>query len=309
MNVNDMLFYMSRIINFVEGNKYGIEIELEGSKIVSQSYDTAVTKTWTLKDDNSLRNSPQRAEYVSSFPIDFKHIGDHLLELSEYLESNNALIKNSHRCSVHVHRNVMDVDVFELYKIITIYYILEEVVLNLYGNTRKGNRFCLRLKDAIMTPNNIRAGFIGFQFSRDRRYSSLNLSSINQIGTIEFRGFDSVTNVRDVFNYISTIENIFEAAKVFDDFQDIINKASINPKEFIIEILGEEFYNEESEKQIYEAIPLVYSLIEGWEALNYEAHYIMGIVNNRRGNSEAVSTTEPRLTSELWAAIPTQFRG
>lgn len=166
----------------------GIEIECEGENI-----SAVTTSFWKTEQDGSLRGEypHQCAEFVLKKPILAAKVSDALDQLIGL--QAEARFEFSYRTSVHVHVNCLDMSVDQILTFAYAYLIFEEPLLNFCGEGRKGNRFCLRLRDA---ENQLRpitwiidSGFDGVrQIEADRyRYAAMNLAALSKYGSIEFR--------------------------------------------------------------------------------------------------------------------------
>ena len=168
---------------------FGIEIECEGEGLIAVD-----NKYWRSEDDPSLRGRfpNSRHEWVLKKPIGAEDVGPAMEELIEAQKA--AKLKFSFRTSNHVHLNIQDMSHYEVLNLIYVYLLLEEPLMDFCGADRKGNRFCLRLRDAEASLGVIRRVFTEpsrtlIKLPADQmRYSSLNLEAIKKYGSVEFRG-------------------------------------------------------------------------------------------------------------------------
>lgn len=171
--------------NVLNTNKdFGIEIEVEG-----RSLPNVESKYWESKDDHSLRGESR--EYISNGPQYYKDLIPALDELKAAFHENGSKLQMSFRTSVHVHINMTQQNIDQIQAMIYLYLLYEDAFLNYAGEERNGNRFCLGFKDAeglvqsiidLVNVENIHR-IDGNQL----RYASLNIASLNQFGTLEFR--------------------------------------------------------------------------------------------------------------------------
>src|SRR5690606_25615934 len=121
----------------------GLEIEVEGSlKAIADVH--AQPKYWTSKQEGSLRGG---VEYVLYSPVPMKELPDALDEIGKVFEQCPKIVR-SIRCSTHMHVNVSDLTIQQIYNVIGYYYLIEDILVNTQGPVRKGNLFCLRMSDA-----------------------------------------------------------------------------------------------------------------------------------------------------------------
>ena len=94
--------------------------------------------------------------------------------------------------------------------------------MNLCGENRKGNRFCLRLQDAegLIERLNLAFGNIRDGFSyipKDTiRYSALNVEAITKYGSIEFRAMQGNCDAERITNWCT----LLDCLKVFTEKYD-----------------------------------------------------------------------------------------
>ena len=168
---------------------FGVEIECEGRNL-----NPIDTETWRTERDGSLRGDfPScSSEYVMRQPVTAIRLDKAIDELIAH--QKNAKFSFSFRTSVHVHINVQEYTEDQLLAFIYACLILEEPLMNFCGETRKGNRFCLRMKDAEGYDRTLNALFQhGWTAIRDLngdaiRYSAINIHALRKYGSVEFRG-------------------------------------------------------------------------------------------------------------------------
>jgi hypothetical protein len=221
----------------------GIEIECEGDNMIA--LDEAV---WRSEDDGSLRGHyPQtRCEYILAKPLKIEAIPVALTELSKRLKEANAVLDFSHRCSVHVHVNVQQLEYQQLLAFMYTYYLLEEPFMTYCGKSRKGNNFCLRLQDAEGVLEVVNAMFENGEegihhIGQDRqRYAAMNFEALRKYGSLEFRGMEGNMDVNRISTWCQALIRMRDFAvkldnpqKVFDLFQQL------DPVAFIDAVLGD----------------------------------------------------------------------
>ena len=121
-------------------NEIGIEVEMEGSYLGGEKI-----KGWLREGDGSLRG--HSVEFILNSPLSEKKAYIKLDALYKSLK-NNSHMDPSNRCAVHIHINCQNMEIKEVYNYISLYLILEDVILSWCGEEREGNLFCLRAKDA-----------------------------------------------------------------------------------------------------------------------------------------------------------------
>lgn len=163
----------------VKGAMFGVELELEDTSEFANA-------DWTSVPEGSLRDG---VEFVTTGPRGLKDLTAVFDPLVAHLGGNYTA---SHRCSTHLHVNIQDRTQLQLYQIVCLYYLLEDILVATQGPLRVGNLFCLRLTDANAIETglleSIRCGSFFRYFSQPHyKYGALNLSSPSRLGTLEFR--------------------------------------------------------------------------------------------------------------------------
>lgn len=209
----------------------GLEIETESKT----RYERPVMKFWEAKDDGSLRDFG--VEYISK-PVsrgvelraalnEFKQKTDHL-----------KFIPDSISTSVHVHINFLNDKWITLANFMTLYYLVEPLLIRYSGPDRISNLFCLPIRDAEAQIENA-TGFISSIGSRrykslslaaeNVKYSALNLGCFSKLGTMEVRTFRGVTDVAVIENWVNILMSIKDYAategltpvKILEMFRDL----------------------------------------------------------------------------------------
>lgn len=215
----------------------GIEVEVEGLNLPKDG-----TKLWHVERDGSLAGR-DNAEYVLSKPIKFNKTGVALSELVTYLEGEGAKLSPSVRCGVHVHINVQNLTTTQVANLTTIYLVVEDLLLNVCGEGRQSNLFCLKGCEAEFMINQaanfFRTGETGY-LDNNIRYSGINLAAIPKYGSVEFRAMRTPKDLNALMPWVSTLYNICQVAKEYDNPTDIIKGYSdFNPVEFLKRVCPE----------------------------------------------------------------------
>lgn len=222
--------WMRKRLNYRGANKYppntiGVEIEVEGTNIPK-----AIFQNWILHDDGSLRGT-DNAEYVLREPMSRGKVEAALDYLEgQFRDAGTRLDRDSDRTSVHIHLNVQDRTWAEIMTFWTLWTIVEDLSYELCGPERRGNLFCLRVKDCegLITSAriNIESGSHPFQ-SQDYRYAGCNLTSIFKFGSLEFRGMHGTVDKTEILTWIDFLMLCLNASLVFDNPQEVVSKFSV----------------------------------------------------------------------------------
>lgn len=216
----------------------GIEIEVEGANL------PAPPAYWRREEDGSLRGG-ENAEYVFRKPLTLEQAHSALMQLGEAYKANNSRIDDSVRAGIHVHVNVQDLSLIELFNFITVYVVLEEILVDHCGEGRQGNLFCLRAMDAGYLISTIRRAIAKRQFrvlgNDELRYSSMNVKSLSTYGSLEFRAMRGTSDMDKIYDWAKLLLNLREVAKTFYDPKAVIQGFSEGEAAgFIYRCLGEQ---------------------------------------------------------------------
>ena len=214
----------------------GLEVEVEYSSEFFPRID--ISEFWGITLDGSLRG-PSR-EFVSRRPVSAKKLKEETKKLIKTLVEAGP-INYSGRAGIHIHINVRDLPLKELFNYIIIYYILEDILI---PEERKGNLFCLGLKEAegVIEPliKLKRHKLNVLNLERDARYAALNIAAIKKYGSLEFRALGLTKDISIIETYIDVFLEIKRKCKMFADGVHILQMFSggggLN---FAQQILGE----------------------------------------------------------------------
>lgn len=232
----------------------GVEIEVEGHSL------PRVGGMWRREEDGSLRG--ESAEYVLKKPLSLAGLEEALAYLEQRYVEYASEIHDTVRAGVHVHVNVQNLHIVHLYNFMTLYIILEELLVKYCGEHREGNLFCLRTCDADYLLTQLANAAKRREFRAlvddDLRYASMNVKALGSYGSLEFRAMRSPTG-RDlsiINQWASILVNLREVAKTYTDPIDIVNGFSEGESDgFLRRTLGEyaEMFKYEGYRQMLKA--------------------------------------------------------
>lgn len=231
-----------------EPDLFGIEVELEGMKVITLK--ESIAKYWGMHEDGSLRKvkpGAEAIEYVLKKPLDFGTTIKAVETLFEHLNTNpGTQVFESYRTSIHVHVNFLNDTMRTTANFITLALIFDELFVSQNGETRIGNNFCLRSKDAEGQLCELMASFKNygsfFNLTANHRYSSINIASLLKFATIEFRSLECTTDTKRLIDWIAVIQNLKTEARKYDNPREIIAKFSRRgPLGFMVSCLGEQY--------------------------------------------------------------------
>lgn len=247
--------YPKHFVNF----DVGVEVEMEGA-VEPLSHVLNDNKWWISKTDSSLRDG---IEYVLHRPVKLSEFPECVDELSRGF----ALMKpkTSIRTSTHVHVNVLNKKIFEVYQAAFFYYLIEELLVLSQPKERIGNLFCLRMSDATVVSWTLekslknRKYFRAFANEDYYKYSALNLSTVSMLGTLEFRMFqammpDQLTKWVNLCYEIVQNGSVHHPTSMLDMYDDF------PVKKFLGLMLPESswFYKDKSEEYLNQCLRINY---------------------------------------------------
>lgn len=217
-------------------NHVGIELEIEGS-----SLPLVTTKYWKSERDGSLRG--ESFEYVLRKPIPHKEAQKALQEISGIWKKNESKIKDSPNAGTHVHINCSDLTVVQLFNFLTLYLVIEEVLIEICGKDRIGNLFCLRSCDAEYLVDcltkAVRDSDLSILHTDDLRYASVNVKALGDYGSLEFRAWRSDGDLEAVNWWVDLLMYLKQQARLIDNPSLIVaNVSERSPKNFFEDVLG-----------------------------------------------------------------------
>lgn len=198
----------------------GVEIEVEGRNLPGGD------KWWRRDADGSLRGEDS-AEYVLHKPVTLDQLKIALKSLSLNYKQANSRVDESVRAGVHVHINVQDMSIVQVYNFITLYLVFEELLTKYCGKSREGNLFCLRATDAEFLIEALCTAAQKQRFrqliSDDLRYAAVNVKALGTYGSLEFRAMRSTKDFDVIQTWAEILVRLREVAKGYFEPTDIIN--------------------------------------------------------------------------------------
>lgn len=232
----------------------GIEIEVEGSNLpICEEY-------WNNEKDGSLKGL-ETAEYVLRKPTDLDGVVIALEYLSEMYKACGTKVDDTVRAGVHIHINCQKLTMVQLYTFMTVYLVLENVLVRWCGPSREGNLFCLRASDAegvltVAREAAISKKFRACMFSDDIRYASMNMKALGNYGSLEFRAMRGTDNFNLIYKWASILYGLKEFSKNINKPIEVIEQFSVlGPTGFMKWALGDNYDElscEDEEKLLWE---------------------------------------------------------
>lgn len=218
---------------------FGLEVEVEGNHLTAHH-----PNLFKFERDGSLNDG---VELVLSKPMPEASLPKVMKELDTYY--HNATVIPSVRTGVHIHINVSDLDIKQLSCFISLYYMVEPVLLELCGESRSSNLFCLPAYQAEVQVHRLhqflQTGRREY-FDDNVRYSGLNLTALNKYGSVEFRALRTPCHkgLPIIGSMVSTLMSLKKLAQSYDSPQDIVRGYSEAEKDVLLRELLPHVYNE-----------------------------------------------------------------
>ena len=222
----------------------GVEIEVEASNNLPGN--ARIPTIWRCVSDGSLRGSA--AEYVFREPIKAYKINRAIEGLKKAFKDYGTNLKHSFRAGVHVHVNVLEMTLDEVINFACVYYCLESVLMNFCGESRKGNHFCLRAKDAeypvYLLHQAAMNGDISVFQSESLKYAAINFNALGRFGSLEFRAMETQPELSKIVDWVYILMSIRKFSKELTNRREIAFQISyLGPENWVKKVLGDAYYD------------------------------------------------------------------
>ena len=245
MKIHELQDHLSEELrSFVPSDKWpsnrciGIEVEVEGAGGLQS------TRLWDCINDSSLRNNGK--ELVTKLPLAGLDLDKAIDELSTLLGSNHLTV--SERCSVHIHLDVRDLTTTQVGNILATYVACEAALYNFGGKERYDNIYCPGVSSALEQMGTMRKAMSSSPSTFAHgcndwcKYTGINLRSVTQRGSIEFRAHEGTLDVTRIAEWASILMKLVEYAKETSR-SNIKRHASLGADKFIARIFGDHAYS------------------------------------------------------------------
>lgn len=202
--------YLGYSYHYEGGSYYEYDINDNEGRTWKLMYDSSIV---AQKKDGSSAGNEYKVEFVS--PIcEYKDI-EMIQEMVRQLRHAGAIAGEN--CGIHVHVNAAPHDARTLRNITNIMYSKEDLIYKaLQVNVEREHSYCQKVEESFLQemnrkkPKTLEAVSNIWYKGRDghsrhyheSRYHCLNLHSVFQKGTIEFRLFNSTTHAGKIKTYI-----------------------------------------------------------------------------------------------------------
>lgn len=213
----------------------GIELEIEDW---NDNHDRECPG-FNFTSDGSLRNNGIEAV---TLPVAIKQVRGLLNYFFGRFEITDG--NYSERCSTHVHFNVEPLEWHQLASLCLLYQTVETLLFKFTQGDRENNIFCVPWNQCNQSYNVV----ANFQaqgpsiFRSWQKYSALNLATISEHGTVEFRHLGGTCDVDKIMTWISLLAKMFEyvLAHPYEEIkQSVLHMNTIsNYREWLEQIFG-----------------------------------------------------------------------
>lgn len=223
-------------VGAVEGD-VGIEVEMEGMQLPKELRGSM----WRVEHDASL-GGHDNAEYVLRRPAKLSKVGEALTQLSRKFKDFESTLQPSVRAGVHVHLNVQQMELTEVANLVTLYLVVEDLLLEVCGEGRQSNLFCLKGCEAeymlYRAAEFFKTKELGYIADDEIRYSGINLAAIPKYGSVEFRSLRTPTDLSEIDIWVKSLHHLSVVAKEYENPTEILKGYSdFDPKSFIKKVL------------------------------------------------------------------------
>ncbi|AJT60758.1 putative amidoligase [Citrobacter phage CVT22] len=226
----------------------GVEIETEGQRLPKVD-----SELWRSDVDNSLRG--EAWEYVLKEPVHKDKLHEAMEEMKAEWKKAKSVVKDSPNAGVHVHINVSDLTVTELYNYLALYLVMEEILIDKCGTNRIGNLFCLRASDAEylldMLAEAIKTTDLSILHTDDLRYAAVNVKALGDYGSIEFRAWPSNGDLKGIEWWANILMHLKQVAKATDNPAQVVGDISMHSPEVFFKSIMKEYADDIEWKHSY----------------------------------------------------------
>lgn len=214
----------------VQGASFGIEVEVEQA-LDSEYADESEEQRRSLSTDlvkcvhdGSLRD--RGCEFIFAKPLevssqDFNTAVQYIQDVCEELE-----VASSYRTSTHFHMNISDLTHSEIKNVLFLSVMIESALMEYCSEHRKNNRFCIPwgsdfgLVERVQYNRGLRD--LPYAMQDTSKYSSTSLHRMHDLGTIEYRMFDSIHDaetLRKICRFFASVRTI-ACTKTLDQIRE-----------------------------------------------------------------------------------------
>lgn len=235
----------------------GLELEAEYSRV--PDLPDPMPAPWAIKADNSLRGEypceflTNRSIFVETRPRQFS-LEKSLKTLLDTMKVD-GLMEDSSRTSFHVHVNCQEMTLRQVEIAIACYIAVEIPLLQICGEQRETNCYCLSVKEAegffdkcsrVLREQPEYNGLNDFW-----RYSALNVDSLPKLGSLEFRSMRGEPDLKLLTSWATACRDVVKNSTQYRSLEEV-SEAVKDPKGLVASLFTKEFAQEIYETAFWE---------------------------------------------------------
>jgi hypothetical protein len=188
--------------HLISDTRVGIEVELEGF-----NSDQPKVRGWNTIPDGSLRDGG--LEFVFNGPVGGVTAMSRLTALGEALEPYQDTIKCSERTSLHVHVDVRDLELDQVWSMLLLYGLVEPYLFTVCGEHRADNIYSLAWYkgECQLAPLSSLRRIQNYRHTGDGetfpKYATVNIGALNTFGSLEFRGHEGTATIEQMVLWVN----------------------------------------------------------------------------------------------------------
>lgn len=202
------------------------------------------SKYWRGVHDGSLRN--YGIEFILKEPLSYNETLDALDEF-DTIFGDVPFLEGQPGTSVHVHLNFQNRTLVELASFIATFALVENLLTEFSGVTRRSNLFArphrvaeMQLDTNINMLKSIDRGEpSGFALSEGHnKYAALNLASLSKLGTAEIRCFRGTTDTEAIKRWVGILISVYKFSVALMSPKELVSMYRETGIDLVKNILG-----------------------------------------------------------------------
>lgn len=188
------------VFNAIMATGVGIEVEVEQVKNIEP-------EGWVYVKEGSLRNNG--GEWITLAGL---RVEGALEALNSFRSAIDCYPNDFHfteRTSIHIHLDSSMFSSVQIGGLLLLYTLVETSLFNFAGPNRRHGVFSVPFRESILNYTTNPKSMI----ERWSKYSALNLKTLNEYGTVEFRIMEGNMNVERIFYWITLLGLLHDAAR------------------------------------------------------------------------------------------------
>jgi hypothetical protein len=228
--------------HLISDTRVGIEVELEGFHS-----DQPKVRGWNTIPDGSLRDGG--LEFVFNGPVGGVTAMTRLTALGEVLGPYQEDIKCSERTSLHVHVDVRELELGQVWLMLVLYGLVEPYLFTVCGEHRADNIYSLAWYKGEHQLSNLSALSYnnGFRATGDSemfpKYATVNIGALNTFGSLEFRGHEGTATIDQMTLWVNHLLALKEYVLGFQhpcDGKGLLDQSfRLGAEDFLRDVFGD----------------------------------------------------------------------